>query len=260
MSKVTVFLSHISEESDLAVEVKKLLEEAFLGLVNVFVSSDPDSIAYGEKWLQEITGCLKTCAVELILCSPASIQQAWITFEAGAGWVREIPVIPLCHSGLDRCQLPIPLSLLQAANLSEVQGVRGALSTIAAALESNVPTIDIEPFAKFVKGFEAEYTFWSRFATAFAFGASYLAKTPVINEFVNGRTFDVELTETAITELQRGLAFLISKNLVRVGRTGISKMTATGAFYGIRLTFDPDYQPLLEQFMRRTAEKTKLGQ
>ena len=97
MDKRLVFISHIAEEKEVAIAVKELIESSFLGLIEVFVSSDQHSIGMGQKWLDQISAALKECVVEIVLCSPKSINRPWINFEAGAGWVRDISVIPLCH-------------------------------------------------------------------------------------------------------------------------------------------------------------------
>jgi hypothetical protein len=115
MQKPLVFISHITTEKEIAVALKGLVEQAFLGMVEVFVSSDPNSIAMGGRWLDNITYGLKKCVIEIVLASPVSVTRPWINFEAGAGWVRDIPVIPLCHSGMTPSALPAPLSSLQAA-------------------------------------------------------------------------------------------------------------------------------------------------
>ncbi len=46
-SKLTVFVSQITEEAELAGIFKKYLGADFLGLVHVFVSSDTSSISAG---------------------------------------------------------------------------------------------------------------------------------------------------------------------------------------------------------------------
>ena len=97
--KPTIFISHIAEEAELAGAYKAAIEKAFLGLVNVFVSSDARSIQLGQNWLDGITDALRNCAAMLIFCSPASIGRQWINFECGAGWARAIDIAPLCHSG-----------------------------------------------------------------------------------------------------------------------------------------------------------------
>lgn len=75
MNKPIVFISHITEEKELAIELKRLIEESFLGMLEVFVSSDEDSIASGSRWLDNITEALKNCVIELILCSPESVKR-----------------------------------------------------------------------------------------------------------------------------------------------------------------------------------------
>jgi len=93
-------VSHIHEEKEVALAFKEVVEKSFLNLIDVFVSSDGSSISMGDKWLDTITDALKNCSVEIIACSPISVQRPWIQFEGGAGWVRGIPVVPLCHSGV----------------------------------------------------------------------------------------------------------------------------------------------------------------
>lgn len=160
--KKLVFLSHITEEQELANLFKGFLEDSFLGMIEVFVSSNEDSLPAGTNWLDDITKALKECAVEVLLCSKESIGRRWINFEAGAGWVRGIPVIPLCHSGLARDQLPPPLSSRQAANASDPDHVRRVFASIAAALGSATPTPDFDKFTESVKVLEERFTFWTQ--------------------------------------------------------------------------------------------------
>jgi len=99
--KPLIFISHIKEEKDLAFALKELVTDKFLNMMEVFVATDPTSIEMGREWLQRIKAALKTCAVEIIFASPESVKRPWINFEAGAAWIRKnVPVIPLCHSGM----------------------------------------------------------------------------------------------------------------------------------------------------------------
>ena len=94
------FVSHVSEEAHVAARLKTALGRDFLGLLDVFVSSDAESIAAGEEWLRSIESALQEASLLVVLCSPASIVRPWINFEAGAAWMRQIPLVPLCHGGL----------------------------------------------------------------------------------------------------------------------------------------------------------------
>ncbi|HEV2642813.1 MAG TPA: toll/interleukin-1 receptor domain-containing protein [Candidatus Elarobacter sp.] len=152
--KMTVFLSHIHEESDLATALKAFIENAFLGMVNVFVSSDSQSIRPGNQWLKVVTDALNSCSLQLILCSPTSIKRPWVNFEAGAAWIRGIQVIPLCHSGLDRDRLPNPLSALQSVNLLNPAGFQTVISEIAQALRVRTPGGDVATFLDEIRKIE----------------------------------------------------------------------------------------------------------
>ena len=114
-----VFVSHITEESEVAKVIKEWIESTFLGQFEVFVSSDSDSIPAGTKWLDEITKAITSSKIILLLCSANSIHRPWINFEAGCGWAKSISVIPICYGGLTRNELPPPINALQALNLDE---------------------------------------------------------------------------------------------------------------------------------------------
>lgn len=116
---MNVFISHITEEAEVARIMKEWIESTFLGQHEVFVSSDSESIPAGTKWLDEITKAITNSKIILLLCSPGSINRPWINFEAGCGWARSIPVIPICYGGLTRGKLPPPINALQALDFDE---------------------------------------------------------------------------------------------------------------------------------------------
>jgi hypothetical protein len=49
---VRASVSHISEDKETAGRIKSVLTRDFLGLLDVFLSSDTQSIAAGEEWLE----------------------------------------------------------------------------------------------------------------------------------------------------------------------------------------------------------------
>src|SRR5450432_37671 len=91
---------------------------------------------------------------------PISVKRPWINFEAGSGWIRDIPVIPLCHSGMAPSALPVPLNLLKAAVATEVSQLKLVFPVIAKALGSASPNPDFTAFIQDVKDFERRYMFW----------------------------------------------------------------------------------------------------
>lgn len=154
MEKELVFISHITEESELAIEIKEVIKTAFLGMIDVFVSSDGESIELGELWLNKIRENLKKCSVEIILCSNESIKRPWINFEAGAGWIKDIPVIPICHSGMTKENLPTPINSLQSIEIANLEKI---LPILAKALNCQVPQINLDIFKENISKFENKH-------------------------------------------------------------------------------------------------------
>ena len=154
MPKPLFFISHIQEEKEIALALKKVIESSFLNMVEVFVSTDPESLRPGARWLETITNALKRCKVEIILASPRSIKRPWINFEGGAGWIRDISVIPLCHSGMTPSALPPPLNALQSAIANNVSSLSIVFGDLAKFIDCDVPLLNFKSFVDTVTAFE----------------------------------------------------------------------------------------------------------
>jgi len=164
MASIALFLSHVQHEAKLADLVEERVIRDFIGLVRVFSSSDQTSILVGSRWLDEVTEALKEAHLHVVLASPESIERKWINFEAGAAHVRNVPIIPLCHSGLTPDQLPVPLSESKGLVLSSRSGFEGFYRAIAGKLGSELPAVDFEAYAADVAAFEHEYSNRQRLA------------------------------------------------------------------------------------------------
>jgi predicted transcriptional regulator len=114
---MNLFLSHVSNESLLALVLKEWIQKIFKGRIKVFVSSDIRNIAAGDIWLNNIDQALAEAKMLLVLCSPYSVNRPWVNFETGGAWMKRIPVIPLCHSGQVAGSLPTPLSFFQGLDI-----------------------------------------------------------------------------------------------------------------------------------------------
>jgi TIR domain len=156
MARIQIFISHISSESALAQALKQRMARDFLGLLDIFVSSDQSTIGAGRKWLDEVDKGLKAADLQIVLASKQSVGRPWVNFEAGAVWLRGIPVIPVCHSGLSPAQLPVPLSLLQAIALTDPLGLAKLYDAVAARLKVSTPAIDFVALATELRGVETE--------------------------------------------------------------------------------------------------------
>jgi hypothetical protein len=126
-----VFISHISEEAREAQALKTSLEAAIPG-VEFFVSAA--DIHLGDAWLKVIDNALVDAKLILTLCSPNSVRRPWINFESGSGWSRQLPVIPICYNGMRRDQLPDPLGIFQAVELTNAASWRHLVDRVASML------------------------------------------------------------------------------------------------------------------------------
>lgn len=117
-----VFISHVTEDAAVAAMLKRKMTEDFLGQLTVFLSSDTESIAAGEEWLSSVSEALRNSSIFVVLCSPIAIARPWVNFEAGAAWMRDIPLVPACFGGLRPRDLPMPLSARQGLELNDPQG------------------------------------------------------------------------------------------------------------------------------------------
>jgi hypothetical protein len=134
-----LFVSHISEEAEIAALLKQTIEKDFLGMVKLFQSSDIGSIAAGDDWLAAVQQALEDAAAVIVLCSHSSVQRPWVQFELGAAWSRKVPIIPICHSGLRAAELPMPLSRKEAVELTAPDGLGRLYQAITSI--SKIPQI-----------------------------------------------------------------------------------------------------------------------
>ncbi|MFP5318276.1 MAG: toll/interleukin-1 receptor domain-containing protein [Acidimicrobiia bacterium] len=162
MASKQVFISHISSETELAKRLKERLDRDFLGMLDIFVSSDRETIQAGARWLDEVDRALKEADLEIVLCSMESVGRPWVNFEAGAAWLRGIPVVPVCHSGLQPHELPVPLSMLQGLECGRPAGLEKLYDTVASVLGVRTPAVDFAAAAAEMRAFEESHRLSAR--------------------------------------------------------------------------------------------------
>jgi hypothetical protein len=150
--KPIIFVSHAAVDTDIASLFKADVEDRFLGLCELFVSSNLDSLQGGKEWMQVIKDKLSKAVIFVGLLSPVALTRPWIYAEFGAGWIRGIPTISVCHSGLHKDQLPVPLSHFQALNLLDEMHLEHLYGQVSSAIGCQKPirdyTADIEKYRK----------------------------------------------------------------------------------------------------------------
>lgn len=138
-----VFISHIHEDKSIASKLKEWIEESFLGQIDVFVSSFPNEITLGNKWLNDVEENIIDASIILILANEISLTRGWIYFEAGAGWNKKIPLISICFGQLNKGNLPSPFSFFQGANVTDEDFSKNLFTAISEHCNfKNPPNID----------------------------------------------------------------------------------------------------------------------
>lgn len=224
MSKPIVFVSHIHEEALVAVTFKELIDRAFLGLIDTFVSSDRGSISLGEQWFAEMIGALSHSSVAIIVASPASVKRPWVNFEIGAAWVRGVPILPLCHSGANPGNLPLPLNLLQAGMATDPLSLSAMLRKLSETLGSSVPQMDLSAFVAGVREFEEKYSFWDRCNGTFGTLLSIVPPETIQRflDYLKNPTGEIELQvvrQTDVVNLESAISFLRANKLLEIVAT-----------------------------------------
>ena len=137
-----IFISHIREEFQVALVLKKWIEAVFGDQGEILVSSDPENIPTVSQWVERDDPALSEVKALIILCSPNSMQKPWISFEAGCAWIKKISIIPVCHSGLSSANLPSPLSMFLTLEMNQKDFSKKLFSTLAQELGvSELPAI-----------------------------------------------------------------------------------------------------------------------
>jgi len=129
MDKPTVFFSHSSKDKDLILPIRNTLVDETGKCIEVFMSSDGESIPFGRNWIHRIEAGLEKSQIMFVFVTPNSINTAWIYFEAGFAYSKGIRVIPV-GIGVSVGQLKPPLSLLQGFDILSRDSLNNIITVI----------------------------------------------------------------------------------------------------------------------------------
>ena len=119
--------------------VKNKLDTVTGGVLDVFQSSDGQSIPFGNNWVHKIEDGLMRASVMFVFVTPNSIASNWIYFEAGFAYSKGIDVIPV-GLDMDVSVLKAPLNLLQGFNVSSGDGLNNFISVINKKYDYHFPS------------------------------------------------------------------------------------------------------------------------
>ncbi|QQG29310.1 hypothetical protein JFY74_04380 [Pectobacterium carotovorum] len=188
-----------------------------------------------------IDAALNQSAIQISLCSPKSIKRPWINFEAGASWIRKIPVVPVCHSGLRKHELPIPLAMLQSADIDNKKDLSGMFNELTKVLGATInPDIDYDSIIERSNEFQNKYMYVYVIKDAIC---NIINICPEMDElFFSGliQTKVITIKEYQYIDMVRHLEFLSRENLVGYGFNK-TIMDKSGTYKGGAIAVTPKY-------------------
>ncbi len=110
------FFSHSSKDREAVLLIKNKLDKLTGGVIDIFMSSDGQSIPFGTNWIHKIEEGLQDAEIMFVFVTENSLPSGWIYFEAGFAYSKGIQVIPV-GIGVDVGTLKAPLNLLQGFNI-----------------------------------------------------------------------------------------------------------------------------------------------
>lgn len=129
MSKPTLFFSHSSKDMDMVLAIKNKVMKYTSGTLEIFQSSDGESIPFGANWIHKVEEGLKEAKVMFVFITEQSISSGWIYFEAGYAYSKDVHVIPV-GIGVNVGDLKAPLNLLQGFNITSEDSLNNFLTII----------------------------------------------------------------------------------------------------------------------------------
>jgi hypothetical protein len=118
VTKPIVFFSHSSRDAVALRRLKDRFVELTGGTIDIFLSSDGQSIRLGRNWLASVEQALSEATLMFVFLSPKAVSSAWIYFESGHAYAKKLDVVPVGLFGIDIGSIPAPLSILQGFNVT----------------------------------------------------------------------------------------------------------------------------------------------
>lgn len=133
--KPTLFLSHAAKDSRSVGLLKDRLVILSSGAIDIFLSSDGQSIPFGRNWVHQVEEALNRAKLMFVFLSPAALQSRWVSFESGFAYAKGILVVPVGILGVDLASVGPPLGLLQGFNIASAPAMNNLIKTINSAFE-----------------------------------------------------------------------------------------------------------------------------
>ena len=143
MDKPVIFFSHSSKDRDIILPLKDKLGKITSGTVDIFMSTDGQSIPFGSNWIHKVEEGLKEARIMFVFVTETSLSSGWIYFEAGFAYSKGIQVVPV-GIGVNIGSLKPPLNLLQGFNITSGDSLNNFVSIINREFSCSFPESFVE--------------------------------------------------------------------------------------------------------------------
>lgn len=143
MDKPVIFFSHSSKDRDIILPLKDKLGKITSGTVDIFMSSDGQSIPFGSNWIHKVEEGLKEARIMFVFVTETSLSSGWIYFEAGFAYSKGIQVVPV-GIGVNIGSLKPPLNLLQGFNITSGDSLNNFVNIINKEFSCSFPEDFVE--------------------------------------------------------------------------------------------------------------------
>jgi hypothetical protein len=143
----SIFISHAAVDSEIAIGLKEAISTAFPN-VEIFVSSDPESLAPGDQWVQKILSALEKASLIIAIVSERGLSRKWVWFESGRAWFSGIKLFPCCLGKVRKSKLEPPFSLIQGLNIDMSGDLHNLFDQISQILAKPQLEVDFDELAQ----------------------------------------------------------------------------------------------------------------
>jgi hypothetical protein len=130
LEKPVIFFSHSSKDAEALKHLKQRFVELTADTIEVFLSSDGQSIRLGKNWLARVEEALKGAKAMFVFLTPNSMASPWVYFESGHAYSKGIDVVPVGLFGVDVGTIPPPLSTLQGFNATGADSLNNIIAKV----------------------------------------------------------------------------------------------------------------------------------
>lgn len=128
-----IFISHASVDVGIAEYLETTIRQ-IMPQVEVFRTTRVGQIPSGTEWFPSIMAGLKTADKYLVLLTPWGMSRPWVSFETGAAWMSNRPLVTVVAGEMSKAKVVEPLKFLQLLSIEQKEEAKTAFTELGGEL------------------------------------------------------------------------------------------------------------------------------